>query len=132
MLYMLDTNIVSFLMENRHNVMSNFMSCANAKNIIKIPDIVYYEVQRGLFYRKSKKYQTIFDDFCNTLGIQEITIPTFLRAAKLYVDLKQHGNIIEDSDLLIAATALENNAVLVTNNIKHMSHIQGLKTEDWT
>lgn len=132
MLYLLDTNIVSYLMENYPNVMDNFALCLNAGNTIKIPDIVYYEVQRGLFYNNSKKYQTVFDDFCNLLGIQEISLPAFFRAAKLYADLKTKGTPIEDSDLLIATIALENDATLITNNTKHMNRIPTLPIQDWS
>jgi tRNA(fMet)-specific endonuclease VapC len=34
-------------------------------------------------------------------------------------------------DALIAAIALANNAVLVTHNVKHFEHIEGLRLEDW-
>jgi tRNA(fMet)-specific endonuclease VapC len=34
-------------------------------------------------------------------------------------------------DLLIAATALEQGAVLVTHNVKEFRRIRGLRVEDW-
>lgn len=46
-------------------------------------------------------------------------------------DLEKEGNIIDDADIFIAACALENNLVLVTNNEKHFSRIRGLKIENW-
>ena len=45
--------------------------------------------------------------------------------------LKSEGNIIEDFDILIASIAMANNCVLVTNNEKHFSRIEGLKIENW-
>ena len=39
------------------------------------------------------------------------------------------GNIIEDMDILIAATALSHNLILVTNNVKHFKKIKELKLE---
>jgi len=45
--------------------------------------------------------------------------------------LEKNGNIIDDMDLLIASTALVNNMILVTNNVKHFRNIKGLKIENW-
>jgi tRNA(fMet)-specific endonuclease VapC len=52
-----------------------------------------------------------------------------------FTDLKaaldRKGERIEDFDLLIAATALNLNYVLVTNNTKHYKRIEGLQLENW-
>ena len=38
---------------------------------------------------------------------------------------------IEDFDLLIASTAIANNSILVSENLKHMGRIQGIRLENW-
>ncbi len=45
--------------------------------------------------------------------------------------LAARGEILEDPDLLIAATALQHEAPLVTHNASHFSRIAGLRLEDW-
>ncbi len=45
--------------------------------------------------------------------------------------MKKEGNLIEDADILMAATALVQNLVLVTNNVSHFERIKGLELEDW-
>lgn len=45
--------------------------------------------------------------------------------------MRKEGRMIEDYDLFIGCTALVNNCVLVTENIKHLSRIQGLTIENW-
>ena len=45
--------------------------------------------------------------------------------------MEKLGKPIDSFDLLIAATALENDLILVTNNLKHFSRIPGLKIENW-
>ncbi len=45
--------------------------------------------------------------------------------------LRAQGTPIEDFDLLIAAAAVQREAVLVTDNTKHFIHIEGLTLENW-
>jgi tRNA(fMet)-specific endonuclease VapC len=45
--------------------------------------------------------------------------------------LATSGKTIDDFDLLIGATALANNMILVTDNEKHFKNIQGIKVENW-
>ena len=46
-------------------------------------------------------------------------------------DLRRKGMLIEDLDLLIAATAKAHHLTLVTNNKAHCSRIAGLRLENW-
>ena len=48
------------------------------------------------------------------------------------MNLEQQGLIIGAYDLQIAAHAKSLNAILVTNNIKEFSRVNGLKLENWT
>jgi predicted nucleic acid-binding protein len=50
----------------------------------------------------------------------------------LKADLEKIGIRLDDFDLAIAACALANNLILVTNNTKHFERIEGLKQENWT
>lgn len=132
MLYLLDTNIVSFLMTGNQKVLSEFNKCLSTGNIVRIPEIVYYEIERGLFYNNSVSKQQAFDRFFNYYGLQEMTPSTLLLAAKLYADLKTQGKLIEDDDIMIGASAIENNAVLVTNNTQHMQRLNNILLADWS
>ena len=53
------------------------------------------------------------------------------RFGALKAELKQSGNLILDADIMIAATALTNNLILVTNNQKHFGRIKGLMFTNW-
>lgn len=55
----------------------------------------------------------------------------FDRYARLRATLEKQGIRLDSFDLLIAATALEHNLILVTGNIKHFSRIPDLKLENW-
>ena len=46
--------------------------------------------------------------------------------------LSKMGIIIDDFDLLIGASALANELIMVTNNVGHLSRLKGIHLEDWT
>lgn len=50
---------------------------------------------------------------------------------KIKSELKKVGETVNDSDLLIASIAIDNNLCLVTNNEKHFNRIQDLVIENW-
>ena len=52
--------------------------------------------------------------------------------AMIRADLMAQGQPIGPNDLMIAATARANDAILVTNNIGEFSRVAGLQLEDWT
>lgn len=56
-----------------------------------------------------------------------MTRRTLRRFASLRRGLRQRGRIIGDMDILIAATALERDLVLVTGNIKHFEQVPDLR-----
>jgi predicted nucleic acid-binding protein len=49
------------------------------------------------------------------------------RFAFIRGELRANGQLIGDADLLIAATALEHDLTLVTQNLHHFNRIPGLK-----
>ena len=52
-------------------------------------------------------------------------------AAQLYAVLWREGKLIADADLLIAAIALANDCMLVTNNVRHFARVPSLQIENW-
>ena len=130
MLYMLDTNIISYILSGDSTILGKTESILS-QNEISIPDIVYYEIQRGLFYKDKKNLQIAFKNFCNFFPISYMTKESLQQAAIIYAELRKEGNIIEDDDILIGSLALTKNATLITNNVKHLGRIKNLKLEEW-
>ena len=50
---------------------------------------------------------------------------------KIRANLEQQGTPIGGNDMLIAATALAHQLILVTHNTREFSRIAGLQLEDW-
>ena len=44
----------------------------------------------------------------------------------------KRGQLIEDADIIIGSTAIVNNMVMVTENIKHIGRLNGVVVENWT
>ncbi|MCL2785608.1 MAG: type II toxin-antitoxin system VapC family toxin [Methanomassiliicoccaceae archaeon] len=57
---------------------------------------------------------------------------TAMICGKVGAKLRAEGRMIGPKDLMIAATVISRNGVLVTNNTKEFSRIEGLRLEDWT
>lgn len=52
--------------------------------------------------------------------------------AKEKAKLRKQGLMIDDFDILIGATAVANDMVMVTNNVAHLSRLDNIVIEDWT
>ena len=132
MLYMLDTCIcVYYLRAKNENLLRKVRSFNPRK--IKIPAIVLAELLHGAYH--SKRVEENLQDTIDFVADFEI-IPFDRFEADAYgqilASLERKGQVIGNNDMLIAATALVRNAVLVTNNTSEFSRIDGLKLDDWT
>lgn len=72
-----------------------------------------------------------FEERCRKNKVLPLTDEVIVRAADIYAQLYQQGQLISDADILIAATALVHGLTLVTENVDHFSRITALNTESW-
>jgi len=97
-----------------------------------INGISYYEVKRGLLAANATAKLTTFSKICEEFGIILLDNQAiFDKASEIYADLKQRGELIGDADILIAAMALTQNLVLVSDNTDHFQRIRGITLENW-
>ena len=129
MKYFLDTNIISYILNGNEKVKNRIEEILLNNDIISIPVFSYYEIKRGLLSVGASAKIERFNNFVRISELVDINISTFDIAAQIYAQLKQKGNLIEDADLFIGVSALENNAVLITNNANHLQRIPNLKIE---
>lgn len=129
MKYFLDTNIISYILNGNEKVKNRIEEILLNNDIIAIPVFSYYEIKRGLLSVGASAKIERFNNFVRICELVDINISTFDIVAQIYAQLKQKGNLIEDADLFIGVSALENNAVLITNNANHLQRIPNLKIE---
>lgn len=72
-----------------------------------------------------------FEDFIQENELISIRKETVEKAAEIYAYLKKEGNLIEDADILMAATAIVEELVLITNNISHFKRVKDLRLDNW-
>ena len=67
--------------------------------------------------------------------VNRFSVVSWMDSAEEYAfrktQLRASGIMIDEFDLLIAATALSGNYILVTDNIKHFQRITNLRLENW-
>jgi tRNA(fMet)-specific endonuclease VapC len=93
--------------------------------------ITRYEILRGLKAKNASRQVERFESQCGASTVLPLTDEIVVRAAEIYGDLHQRGALIEDADILIAATALVHGLPLVTENSTHFIRIPGLTVESW-
>jgi tRNA(fMet)-specific endonuclease VapC len=132
MKYLIDTNICIYIMNKRPvAVIKKFKQFELGE--IGISTITVSELQYGIVkskYRKKNEFR--LEEFLTPLEI----LTYDQTAARVYGDirfqLEKLGKPIGPLDLLIAAQAISQDLVLITNNDKEFKRIKKLKVENWT
>ncbi len=90
--------------------------------------IAVAEVFEGAFgVSHSEARLAAYREFLSDYAILPLTDGIVERFARLRAELRRQGQLIPDMDLLIAATALDEDLTLVTRNIRHFARIDALK-----
>ncbi|HEX3146954.1 MAG TPA: type II toxin-antitoxin system VapC family toxin [Gemmataceae bacterium] len=136
-LFVLDTDIISLYQHNHPMVCAAVQSHPISELAITVLAV---EEQLSGWYnelRKAKKTAALAAvyhrmaltvRFLGHLPILSFTEPAIDR----YEDLKRLKLKIKKTDLRIAAIALENNAIVVTRNVRDFGRVPGLQIEDWS
>jgi tRNA(fMet)-specific endonuclease VapC len=129
--YLLDTNIVTAHLKRHPGVRQRIREAELAGHPVRLNAVSYYETKHGLLAIGAHRQLAAFERLWQVLGIVMIDQAVLDKAAELYAELRTHGQLIEDADLLIAAIAMVHDMTLVTNNTAHFARIAGLRVEDW-
>ena len=127
----LDTNIITAFLKNDLRVVQRVSEYLEFFDKLTINIISYYEILRGLKDLGNEERVNRFEDFIQENELISIRKETVEKAAEIYAYFKKEGNLIEDADILMAATAIVEELVLITNNIKHFKRVKGLKVDNW-
>lgn len=130
MKYLLDTNICIYFFRGKYDIKDriNEVGIENCT----ISEITIAELVYGAEYSANPKrnLELIFE---LTKFIAVISIfDSILEYGHQKANLRKQGSLISDFDLLIGSTAIANNLVMVTQNVKEFQRLNGIKLENWT
>jgi len=130
MRYVLDTNILIYFFKGIGDVSKHML--AQSPSELAIPTVVLFELEVGIAKSTSpRKRKTQLQEITALVNVLPFGITESKSAAQIRVKLEKQGLPIGPYDVLIAATALANNMILVTHNQKEFGRIKDLKIEDW-
>jgi len=130
--YLLDTDIIIYWLKNKFPNIDRKINQVGEDSVF-ISAITVAELYFGAYNSGRKKENiALIDDLLDEINIIAFdeNIGKYFGAIK--AELKSKGEIINDSDMFIAATAVSNHLILITNNEKHFRRIEELKIENWT
>lgn len=132
MKYLLDTNICIYAIRRKPEQVAKKMKAVSARHSLSLSSITVAELEYGV--HKSATPQKNAITLLKFLSPFDV-IPFSEEAAAFYgrlrAELEARGKPIGANDMLIAATALSHDCILVTNNQDEFHRIPGLRIENW-
>jgi tRNA(fMet)-specific endonuclease VapC len=128
--YALDTNSVSYFLKGRGRIADRLL--ALPPRSVGLPAVALYELDYGASRSEAPRgLRERLEVLLGALRVLPFGAGEARAAARIRVDLEKAGKPIGPMDLLIAATAIEQGAVLVTHNTREFRPVRGLRVEDW-
>jgi len=131
LIYMLDTNICSYIIRNRPESVKRKFKEVEKLHEMALSSIVVSELLYGAYKKGSQKLVEVVKHFIDCFVIYDFDSKAAEEYALIRADLEKEGIVIGAYDLQIAAHARSLSAVLVTNNEKEFLRVEGLKVENW-
>ncbi|MGH9319704.1 MAG: PIN domain-containing protein [Vicinamibacteria bacterium] len=131
--YLLDTNVLSELMKKNPSTAVLSRVEGLAKNEIFTSAVCFMELRFGAARHPhgSELWQRIENDIQPLVSILPLGYEEAKRAGEILARLEAAGTPIGLEDVLIGSTALVHGITVATRNVKHLSRIEGLSTENW-
>ena len=133
MRYMLDTNILIYLIKNKPPGIADRINALDPSDELCMSFITYAELLKGA-ERSTRKSEVLkrLTDLTRAVPVRyQINERLCEHYANHFTRLRSAGTPIGANDLWIACHALGEDCTLVTNNLKEFRRVKGLKLENW-
>ncbi|OJJ19776.1 VapC toxin family PIN domain ribonuclease [Roseofilum reptotaenium AO1-A] len=132
MSYLLDTNIVSLAVKDNFKIKAKLEAIKFQRRTIYMSCITYFEIRRGFLAIDAPKQREKFNQFCQDYPIIFLDDLVILeKAAEIHSNLRLRGLPIQTEDVLIAASAMIKDLIMVSND-SDLARVQGLSLENWS
>ncbi len=131
--YLLDTSVYCQPLRPHPSttVQTRWQSCKDSQ--LAISSISVAELEYGLFSKGSERLWTAYKAI---LSGRLVTLDFTASVASVFGEMKakqaKSGQIVDDFDLAIAATAKASGLTVATLNVRHFQRVLGLDWEDWS
>lgn len=125
---MLDTNTISDIVRKEPNVLKQ-LQLLSPDNIC-ISSVTAAEIFYGLEKRQSTKLNQLMSSFLEAITICDWDYDVACQYGKLRAKMEKQGCVMGSLDLMIAAHAVSENCILVTND-KAFKMVPDLVVQNW-
>ena len=130
MLRTLDTNICSYILRKKPANMIDRFSVLKPSDVW-ISAIVAAELRFGADKLGLERFRHVIEAWLAGFQIRPWPVSASMYYAQVRNTLEQQGQVIGNMDLMIAAHALAEDSVLITNNAREFLRVPGLAVEEW-
>lgn len=111
---LVDTDVAIDFLRHREYA-GNLLELWAREGLLAISTLTHLEIYQGLKDGEESATNAFLDGLVSVV----VDIPIARRAGKMLEELRSKGTTIGIADTIIAATALQINAPLLTNNVEH-------------
>ena len=126
----LDTNICSYILR-RHPVAMVERFVGLERGQLWLSAILAAELRFGAAKLASARFSASVEAWLAGFDVRPWPVEATHRYADIRAALERSGKIIGGMDLLIAAHAIAEDSVLVTNNAREFLRVPGLAVQEW-
>jgi tRNA(fMet)-specific endonuclease VapC len=128
--YLLDTNICISLLKNKYGIQKKVLQ-VKPKNCY-VSEMTLAELYYGAAKSNDVENRLKDVEFISQKFKVVPVFPSLQLFGEVKALLKASGNMIDDFDILIGCTAITNDFIMVTDNVKHLNRLPGIQLENWT
>ena len=126
MAFLLDSDQLISYLNGRKEVIEKIDDLAEEELFTSI--VCVAEVLEGIYDTENEDQRlSQLNEFLQDIQALIVDRKVADQFAKIRSDLRKKGNLIENMDIFIAATAMSHDLILVTNNKRDFERIKGLK-----
>lgn len=127
--FMLDTDSVSYALRGEGRVAERLLE--HRPSELCMSAVTLAELRFGADKRKSRKLHRLIDTFAASVVALPFGVDAAAQFGRVAAALARKGAPIGGFDTMIAAHAIAEGLVLVTNNAKHFARVSGLRCDNW-
>jgi tRNA(fMet)-specific endonuclease VapC len=127
----LDTNICSYILR-RHPAQMIERFASLDRDQLWLSSIVAAELRFGALKVGAPRFQAAIESWLLGFDVRPWPVKATHQYASIRASLERSGRPIGGMDLMIAAHALCEDSVIITNNAREFHRVPGLAVEEWS